>query len=144
MTTQPNMTTQPKAMTNLDEAIGTYSDDATDLYGSAHKVILGNPLPDPATVKDAQNQLAGAFSQLGTAAKMEADQIDRAGLAAVVQLMQTTADSAQKISNRLVTVLEDHKPGTAPPPDYYNVVNALTSALGVLAQLSPSAVWTTR
>jgi hypothetical protein len=144
MTTHPDMTTQPKAMMNLDAAIATYSDDATSLYDSAHKVALGTLPPDPATVKDAQNQLAGAFSQLGTAAKMEADQIDRAGLAAVVQLMQTTADNAEKISNTLVTVLQSHQPGTAPPTDFYPVVNALTSALGVLAQLSPSAVWTTR
>jgi hypothetical protein len=137
------MTTPPKAMANLDAAITAYSDDASTLYDSARNVTGVIPSAS-ADVKDAQNQLAGAFSQLGTAASMKADQIDRDGLAAVVQLMQTTADSAERISKLLVALLESHQPGTALPTDFYPVTNALTSALGVLAQLSPSAVWTTR
>jgi hypothetical protein len=139
------MTTGPKATTNLDTAITTYSDDANDLYNAVHDAAVVVPpiLPLTDAAKTAQNQLQSAFTQLTTAASMEADQTDRAGLAAVVQLMQTTADSAKKISTKLEKLLRVAE-NTTPTTAEYAHINALTSALSVLAQLSPSDVWTTR
>jgi hypothetical protein len=142
------MTTPPPTtpMEHLNSAIATYSDDASRLYTNVHHTAVHVPPIDPVTddVKKAQTNLQSAFTQLTTAASMQAEQTDRAGLAAVVKLMQTTADSAETISGLLITQLQAHQPGSNPPTDYYNVVSALTSALGVLAQLSPSQVWTTR
>jgi hypothetical protein len=145
------MTTTPTPSTtadNLNHAIETYSNDALQLYddseAGAH-VQLGPNATDKekADLKAAQGQHAGAFSQLATAASMDSDQRSRDGFAAVVRLMQTTADAADNVSRKLVDVLHAGPNDTASPAAAdYQLIASLTEALHVLAELSPSQVWT--
>lgn len=145
------MTTTPMPSTtaqNLNHAIETYSSDARTLYddseAGAH-VQLGPNATDKekADLKAAQSEHAGAFSQLATAASMESDQVGRAGFAAVVRLMQATADAADKVGTKLVSVLHaEPNDAGAPAAADYQLIASLTEALRVLAELSPSHVWT--
>jgi hypothetical protein len=139
MTTPPALTV---AMKNLDDAIVTLSNDARSQYYKAHDTIAGNP--DATALVAAQKELTSAFSQLSTAARLESDQSDRDGFAAVVKLMHSTADAADKVSAKLVGLLRAEPGDTAQPqPGDYQLISELVNVLDVLARLSPSAVWTT-
>jgi hypothetical protein len=139
------MTTPPAlavAMKNLDDAIVTFSNDARSQYYKAHDTIANNP--GTAALEAAQKELMGAFAQLSTAARLESDQSDRDGFAAVVKLMHSTADAADKVSAKLVGLLRAEPGDTAQPqPNDYQLISELINVLDVLARLSPSAVWTT-
>ena len=138
MTTAPTPTVITK---NLDDAILTFSNDARSQYYKAHDTIATNP--GAAAMEAAQKELMGAFAQLSTAARLESDQRDRVGFAAVVKLMHTTADAADKISTKLVGLLRAEPGGTGVPlTSDYQLISELRNALDVLARLSPSAVWT--
>jgi hypothetical protein len=131
--------TPTKITTNLDDAVATYSDAAYALFYTAQAGIVARPI----TPETAQSELMGAFTQLSGAAHMQAEQRNRAGFEAVVDLMETTADAAGKISAKLVTLLhaESGDQGLPQPTDY-DLIDELKSSLDVLARLSPSAVWT--
>ena len=133
--------TSAVAMKNLDDAILTFSKDARSQYYKAHDTIAANP--NAAALEAAQKELMGAFAQLSSAARLESDQRDRDGFAAVVKLMHTTADAADKISAKLVGLLRAEPGDTGQPqPNDYQLIGALTNVLDVLARLSPSVVWT--
>ena len=143
MTTAP---TPSSTATNLNDAIATYSSDARTLYDDSHAGALARPGPgatdeQKAAIKAAQSEHAAAFSQLATAASMESEQVGRAGYAAVVRLMQVTADAADKVSTKLVGVLHAEPNDVAAVTDY-QLIASLTEVLRVLAELSPSQVWT--
>lgn len=123
------------AADNFDEAIGMFSDDARTLYDEARVVadparLRKHDEPDSDEVKFAQSQLERALSQMVSAATLQAQETDRAGFAAVVKLMETTAERADVISSRLINETDA------------SMINALSNALAALAQLSPSEVWT--
>ena len=141
------MTNSPPAATaNLDAAIENYSNQANAQYQDAQTVIdrlsLVAELSDAQKqeLSDAEKQLAGAFSQLTTAATLQADQTDRAGFSAVVRLMEATAENATAISGTMTSLARNA--GTTPTPALMNLINTLTSALEALAELSPSDAWT--
>jgi len=139
MTTQPTEFTT--VTTNLEASIATYSTDARTLYTKAHDDI--QTAKDEA-LKAAQTRLASAFAQLSTAASLQADQADRIGLAAVMQLMETVADSADKLTKKLLTLLKADQAGVTMSVDERALADRVTTALGVLAQLSPSDAWAGR
>jgi hypothetical protein len=127
---------------NLDTALTTYSNDARAHYDGAHTKLNSSPQPTGDTLKALQGELMGAFSQLSNAARVQADESERAGMAAVVQLMQATADVAEKVCTKLVTVLHaDPGDSGQPTQTEFQFIDRLTSTLQALAELSPSAVW---
>jgi hypothetical protein len=130
--------TPSKITTNFDTAIATYSDAAYDLFYAVQPETAGGPIPP-----ETQSQLTGALAQLSGAAHMQAEQRNRAGFDAVVDLMETTTDAAAKISAKLVTLLhaDPGDPGRPQAADY-QLIDELKATLDVLARLSPSTVWT--
>jgi plasmid stabilization system protein ParE len=133
--------TPTKTTTNLDDAIATYSNAAYDKFYAAETKIAAANTPEAADA--AQRELTSAFTQLSAAAQIQAEQRDRAGFGAVVDLMETTTDAAANISAKLVTLLhaDPGDPGRPPAADY-QLIDELKTTLDVLARLSPSAVFT--
>ena len=138
------------ASAEFTTAIQTYTSDAKSLFDAGHRALTpgGPPLPPPSSddaTKRAQGTMGAGFSQLGQAAKMESEQAGRAGYAAVVKLMQSTADAADGIGKRLVAIVGTPTAGTTTYPPFDSadlpLIQALTEALRALAQLSPAAVW---
>lgn len=138
--------TEPTPATRLMDALKSYSSAASSLYSStfddAHAEATANLTLDQ--IQRAQGRNAAAFSQLVTAAKLESEQNGRAGYLAVVQLMQKTADTADKVCTKLVTLLHA-APGdnAVPQASDVPVIAAYSDALRALGELSPDAVWAT-
>jgi hypothetical protein len=133
--TSPTATVTP----NFDGAIAAYSDAARKAFDDARLLVPARSI----TKESAESELLAAFTQLSSAALMQDQERSRAGLDAVVALMQTTADAAAKVSDRLVTLLlaapsDPNQPQTVD----FTLVDELKATLDVLARLSPSAVWT--
>jgi hypothetical protein len=136
MTTSATLT---NITTNFDDAIAMYSDDARDLFSNARAAIPAHPI----TADTAESELIGAFTQMSGAALMQYQQRSRAGFDAVVDLMETTADAAGKISAKLVTLLHaEPSDPDQPQAGDYKLIDELKASLEVLSRLSPSAVWT--
>jgi hypothetical protein len=130
--------TSTKTTTNFDDAIATYSNDAYGAFYAAQAAVVARPV----TADTAQSELMGALTQLSGAARMQAEQRNRAGFDAVVDLMTTTADAAAKVGGKLVTLLHaDPGDHGVPLATDYQLIDELKATLDVLARLSPSAVW---
>ena len=147
--------------TRLDESIDDYSTDGREAFIKARTALAGarteltriKALTPPAdekaikeqeaTVKKAQEELSSALSQTSSAARLQGEQTDRAGFAAVVQLMQATAAATEAICTKIVSLAHADGQDSSPPDDTdLDSINALTLALRALAELSPTAVWT--
>lgn len=145
-------TTNPTPTSNLIDALTSYSSTALTTYSStlvkAHAEPTGGnaeqKAEDENLIQRAQAKNASAFSQLATAAKLESEQHGRAGYLAVVQLMQTTADTAKKVCAKLEAVLHATAGDTALPQTAdVPVINAFADVLRALAELSPDSIWET-
>jgi hypothetical protein len=135
------------ATENLDDAIDDYSTDASTAFTMARSTILNAPAsPNEEQAKAleaAQGELAGAFARLNTAARLHDEQVNRAGLAAAVKLMEATAETTEAICTKLLRLAQaDPLTNNAPSDDDLDLINALTTALQALAQLSPAEIWT--
>src|SRR5690349_5542985 len=117
---------------NFNEALEAYSDAAK----ASMDAVQGQ------TTDEAETQRMAGFTQLSGAAQLQFDQRNRAGFDAVVDLMTTTAEAAEKITTQLVIRLHADPNTPGPTPTDYTLVNELRQTLEVLAQLSPSGVWT--
>lgn len=141
------------ALQNFNDAIQQYSDDAAALFQRARATVQATHPPalvanetaaqkaarDAAehTLKQAQGQLAAAFSQLSQAAAMESEQQGRDGYTAVVDLMTATANTAALVCGRLDTLAVLDPPSTA----QYTNIEMLVNVLEALARVSPMSVW---
>jgi hypothetical protein len=129
------------ANATLNGAIDSFSTVGNQQFSKAYQKLVPNE-PTEAVRKAAQADLASALSQISSAARLQAEQTDRAGFAAVVKLMQTTADTTDSICKKLLNLAGAEPPNnTAPTTGQFQLIAALTQALQVLAQLSPVAVW---
>lgn len=124
--------------TAFNQAISEYSATASDEFDRAQQDIQNNTPPgndaQQKALKTAQGQMAAAFSQLGQAAKMASEQKGREGYAALVDLMTTTATTADAVCTQIRTIAAGTTPNT-------QLLTALAAVLASLAQLSPAAVW---
>ena len=146
-------TTNPTAASHLIDALTSYSNTAATTYASTLERAHDEPktsgtadekAEDEKQIQRAQAMNASAFSQLATAAKLESEQHGRAGYLAVVQLMQTTADTAKNVCVKLEALLHA-TPGDAVLPQTADVpvINALADVLRALGELSPDSTWGT-
>jgi hypothetical protein len=149
MATEPTETAK-----NLNDVILQYSKDARWTYDHTHDKAQRPPSTaadkDAAAKEDhetaeAQKQNGAAFSQLVSAASLESEQRGRAGYAAVVQLMQTTSETADRVCQKLIGLLHAGLNDNARPADAdIPLIAAFTDVLRALAELSPDAIWETR
>jgi hypothetical protein len=137
--------------------IPTFSSDAKGIFNVAHAVIASLPLPPPpptfpeipdetedARLKRAQGMVQAGLQQVGQAAKMESEQDNRDGYAAVVKLMQAVASTSDAICQRIQAfVIQAGQPPVFPPitTDTAAIIKLLNETLQVLGGLSPAAVW---
>lgn len=137
---------------NLIDVLRTYSGAAWRAYTDTVEVASGKPgdqltptsTPlDEKQIQQAQAKNTAAFSQLVTAAKLVAEQDGRDGYLAVVQLMQKTAQTADKVCEKLLEVLHADGSGGTPQTTDVPVINAFIDALRALAELSPDSAWAT-
>lgn len=129
------------ASQDFNNAIVTYSSDAKSMFETGHAALPAPSVPaspPEERQKQARGMLGAGFSQLGQAAKMESEQAGRLGYAAVVKLMQSTADTAAVICKRIDSIVGTSGPF---PAIDSTEINNLTQALRALAELSPAEVW---
>ena len=125
------------AVTKLTEAIDLFRSDAAALFTEAHNKLATNL--SEADKKKYQIQLQAALSQLTNSEVLSAAQKEREGYAQVVDLMTTTASTSKTLCASLTGITLTA--GNAQLTDQLRIVEALTKALAVLAQLSPAAVF---
>jgi hypothetical protein len=133
---------------NLNDAVNQNSSDAGDAFDRAHTEFnrwVTGPQNETDEQKkqrltklnQARTDLGTALAQLIQAATMTSDQKGRDGYADVVKLMKSTADAAQLVCARVGTLATN----TAGSTTDIQLLNALSTALASLAQLSPARVW---
>jgi hypothetical protein len=130
------------AASRLNTAIDEYSDGASKGFTQAQTDVRNDtPPPNTTQTRDqqaalskAQGAVAAAFSQLGQAAKMASDQRSREGLSSVVDLMKTTAITAESVCHQIRLQVGATNPNTT-------LLASFAAVLTSLAQLSPASVW---